>query len=114
MMIYHITSRDAWHQAQLARSYSAPSLATEGFIHASTHQQIVDTANRYYQGKEGLVILEIDTDLLASPLRFEEAPGLGQQFPHIYGLLQVAAVARVLDFSPQADGRFQMPIQLAE
>ena len=57
MIIYHITSRTAWEAAQAAGEYSPDSLKTEGFIHASTGEQVADTANRFYHGQKGLVLL---------------------------------------------------------
>jgi uncharacterized protein (DUF952 family) len=37
--IYHITSKEAWQNAQAAGYYSHPSLETEGFIHCSEAHQ---------------------------------------------------------------------------
>ena len=34
-IIYHLTGREAWAEAQKADEYEAPSLAEEGFIHCS-------------------------------------------------------------------------------
>ena len=59
-LIYHITSRDAWQQAQAAGTYRGDTLATEGFIHTSTSAQVARTANRFYHGRAGLVLLAID------------------------------------------------------
>ena len=43
--IFHITTREAWRQAVAVGRYTAPSLDKEGFIHCSTHEQVVETAN---------------------------------------------------------------------
>lgn len=104
-LIYHITARETWENALQSGSYTADSLETEGFIHASTRQQIIATANRFYAGKHGLVVLEIASARVRSEIRYEAVPD-GELFPHIYGALDPAAVIRVLPFEPRADGTF--------
>ena len=89
----------------------------QGFIHASTREQIVETANRFYAGQDGLVLLCIDPAQLTAPLRSEAASNAGHRegaglFPHIYGPLNLDAVTRVLDFPCGLDGRFALPSAL--
>ena len=43
-LLLHITERAAWARAQAEGRYTAPSLDSEGFIHASTPAQVVATA----------------------------------------------------------------------
>jgi uncharacterized protein (DUF952 family) len=104
-VIYHITTPAAWQQAQVEGSYRADSLATEGFIHASTAQQIAATANRFYDGRSDLLLLEIDEERLNAELKYEEGMP-GQLFPHIYGPLNLDAVVEVRPFTPGEDGIF--------
>lgn len=115
MIIYHITSRAAWEAAQAAGEYSPDSLKSEGFIHASTGEQVVDTANRFYHGQKGLVLLQIDTDRLISRVRFDPVVESGgeNQFPHIYGALNPDAVINVIAFEPDERGNFALPADLA-
>lgn len=35
-----------------------------------------------------------------------------EQFPHIYGSLNVDAVLKVLDFEPREDGLFELPKEI--
>lgn len=111
MHIYHITSQSDWEAALTMGQYTAPSLLTEGFIHASTREQVVDTANRYYHGQYGIVLLVIDPEKTAPEIRYEAVELRGQtvHFPHIYGPLNLEAVAEVIAFPPGEDGVFQMP-----
>ncbi len=102
----HITHRETWLKAQETGSYTADSLASEGFIHCSTPAQIVDTANRYYKGVRGLLLLEIDAAKLKSPVRWENLVGGTDLFPHIYGPLNLDAVLRTIPFEPGPDGIF--------
>ena len=106
--IYHITSEEAWLSQKNDPAYRGDTLESEGFIHCSTRDQVAATANRYYRGVHGLVLLEIDAHSLASPLRYEQVPGVGS-FPHIYGPLNRDAVTQVFRFEPGLDGSFTFP-----
>jgi uncharacterized protein (DUF952 family)/protein associated with RNAse G/E len=105
-LICHLTTKDAWVEAVHTKDYRHPSLKAEGFIHASTPDQTVATANRYYGGRTDLALVCIDTDRLASELRWEAAPSVGQEFPHIYGPLNLDAVTQALEFRPDEHGIF--------
>lgn len=104
--IYHITALKDWEKAIEDGSYSADTLAVEGFIHASTKAQVLDTANYLFVGKPGLVLLKIDSNKVAAEIKYEVAPN-GLKFPHIYGSLNLEAVCKVINFSPDADGIFR-------
>ncbi len=111
--IFHITSREQWAQAEQSGSYQADSLNSEGFIHCSTSDQVVKVANAYYPGQTGLVLLCVDTDNLQSEVRYEDASGVhfepGEQFPHVYGPVNVGAVVKVIAWEPGPDGQFMVP-----
>jgi uncharacterized protein (DUF952 family) len=113
--VFHITDRAAWNEALSRGEYRAPSLETQGFIHASTRDQVVETADRFYRGRGGLVLLCIDTSRLRADLRYEppDMPGRDEGtsglFPHLYGPLNLDAVSRIIDLPPGADGRFALP-----
>jgi uncharacterized protein (DUF952 family) len=111
MPIYHITARTDWEKALQAGEYTAPSLGKEGFIHASTFEQVAGTANLLFHGMPGLVLLVIETPKLIVPLRFDPVTAHGgvMEFPHIYGPINLSAVVDVLDFSPDKDGTFNTP-----
>jgi uncharacterized protein (DUF952 family) len=106
--IYHITTAAAWAEAQAAGAYSADSLATEGFIHFSTSEQLLWVAERFYRGLAGLLLLTVDTERLTAELRFEESEP-GRQFPHLYGPLNLDAVIATQPFTPNRDGSFTLP-----
>lgn len=108
MIIYHITSGSEWQKALQDGQYSAPSLSQEGFIHASTGEQVAGTANLFFQGQRELVLLVVDTSRLLVEVRFDavHAHGIEQFFPHIYGPINLDAVVEVLEFRPSSDGQF--------
>lgn len=94
-IIYHVTTSEEWNQAKKKGSYEAASLPVEGFIHCSEASQVKGVLERYFAGKNNLVKLVIDTDKLTSPLKYELAPSINENFPHVYGPLNVDAVVSV-------------------
>jgi len=116
-MILHIVARADWESALARGIYAPPSLDAEGFIHFSTKPQILHTANRFYRGKTGLVILCIDESRLEAAPRYEPPDSaLGETtadlFPHLYRPLNLDAVVSVIDFPCCADGTFELPAAL--
>lgn len=107
--IFHITKRDEWERAKREGTYQTPSLASEGFIHCSTSEQVVRTANRLFRGQMGLMLLEIDTNKTKPEIKYENCEGGEELFPHIYGPLDPNSVVRVMALEPAADGNFAMP-----
>ena len=94
-MIYHVISELDWQKAVKEGSYSADSLAIEGFIHSSKEEQVKGVLERYYQNKTNLLLLHIEESKLTSPLKFETALSVNEEFPHIYGKLNLDAVINV-------------------
>lgn len=117
-MIYHLTSRQAWSKAQQRGEYRAESLESEGFIHCSTESQILPVANTFYKAQQDILLLEIDPSRLTSELRWEPPsggappPGVpeGDVFPHIYGLINLDAIAKVYDLEANPDGSYKLPV----
>ncbi|THJ74743.1 DUF952 domain-containing protein [Candidatus Frankia alpina] len=124
-MICHLVGRTAWSVG--AAGYRPTSLGTEGFIHFSTPGQIVGTANRFYAGRDDLLLVVVDPERLTAPLRWEPpaavapaapapaalvaASGLatGELFPHLYGPIDAGAVVAVIPFPPGSGGTFSVP-----
>jgi uncharacterized protein (DUF952 family) len=46
----------------------------------------------YYQNQSDLIKLHIDENKLTAPLKYELAPSVNEEFPHIYGKLNLDAV----------------------
>ncbi|MBI3802462.1 MAG: MEKHLA domain-containing protein [Nitrospirae bacterium] len=112
-LIFHITRRDAWEKAQGEGEYRPPSLAAEGFIHCSTPQQVISTANRIFYGQPGLILLGVDPTRVDAEIRYENTEGGSELFPHLYGALRPEAVTQVVDFPPGTSGRFILPETLS-
>ena len=116
--IYHIATRADWQQALgdgvYTRSSVDRTLAEEGFIHASQESQVARTANKFYRDVPGeLLLLVIDTDLVAAEVRYEDVPGAELPFPHIYGPLNTDAVLAAVPLTAGTDGTFAFPPEAA-
>jgi uncharacterized protein (DUF952 family) len=96
--IYHITSAVQAAAARESGQYIPEGFAREGFIHCSYRHQISGVVSRLFQGRTGLVLLEIDPSKLDCAVINENLEGGSELFPHIYSHLPMSAVVRVLEF----------------
>jgi uncharacterized protein (DUF952 family) len=111
--IFHIAGQDKWQDALENGAYAAESLDKEGFIHFSTGRQLLRTANKFYFGRQDVVLLEVNPRKLAAELHYEPIED-GEEFPHLYGPLNLDAVTSVMKFSPDEGGAFSWPAALAK
>ena len=109
--VFHITERTSYAAALESGSYEADTLESEGFIHCSTREQVLRTAERFFAGRTGLVLLCIEAVRLGDRLRYEAADG--ESFPHCYGPIPLEAIPAVIAFPCENDGRFALPEELA-
>jgi uncharacterized protein (DUF952 family) len=93
--IYHITTAKEWEIAQQKGIYEADTLASEGYMHCSTEEQVQGVLERYYADRVNLVKLTINKEKVERPLIFELAGSINEVFPHIYGALNLDAVENV-------------------
>ncbi|MBY0422280.1 MAG: DUF952 domain-containing protein [Parvularculaceae bacterium] len=105
--VYKIVSAADWARAK-ATGIVAPSPVDvrDGYIHLSDPGQTLETADRHFADAADLVALEIPAERIAAALRYEPAPKRGALFPHLYGPLRSADVARVRPLR-RVDGAFQ-------
>jgi uncharacterized protein (DUF952 family) len=118
-----MTTQKDWENAQFKGEYTAPSLLTDGFIHCSTIKQTAGTANLFFRGQNGLILMCIDEKKLKSECKYEDpAGGTGEHndpridnlFPHIYGPINNSAVIKVINFPPDENGFFKLPKELTK
>ena len=76
----------------------------DGYIHLSTAEQVLDTANLHFADAPDLLALEIPLAPIAAMVKFERAPKRGEDFPHLYGVLRREHVSRVLRLMRSDDG----------
>ncbi|MFT4719118.1 MAG: hypothetical protein ACI9SB_000281 [Candidatus Azotimanducaceae bacterium] len=91
------------------QTYVPGGFAAEGFIHCCWPNQLAGVIDRYYQGREDLVLLDLDLNAIGATL-VEEDPGSGEKFPHLYGPIPLSAItarrALVLDSQNNVDLAF--------
>jgi uncharacterized protein (DUF952 family) len=110
-VILHIALRDEWEGAVAAGTAYVPGRYTrDGFVHCSSPAQVLGPADALFRSRSDLVLLVIDPARLGA--RVIEEPGdpdSTETFPHVYGPINLDAVARVIAFAPGPDGRFSLP-----
>lgn len=113
MRIFHATTLAEWEAAVAAGSYRrstrGASLDEVGFIHLSDAEQLPRVADFLYRNAdEPLVVLELESDkVLATGARLVwEDGGAGEDFPHLYGPIQLPSVLSVRPAGFGADGAF--------
>jgi len=111
-IILHITTRHEWEAALKQGFYKPETFEMEDFIHCSTSEQIVDTANTFFNDEPDLVLLCINTEKVKGNIVYENLVGKEKQFPHIYAPLNTDAVERVIDYHPASDGHFKYPEEI--
>ena len=77
-------------------------------MHCSEADQVAEVANVRFRGREDLVLLWIDPQRVRAEIKYEDASDGSGTFPHIYGPLDIDAVARVTAYR-ERDGAFQPP-----
>ena len=91
-LIYKITPRGPWQEAERRRRYrGSPVDREDGFIHFSTESQVAETAAKHFAGQADLLLVAVDAEALGEKLKWETSRG-GALFPHLYGSLPLTAV----------------------
>ena len=89
---FKILTAAQWAQFQAEGVFTgAPIDVADGYIHLSTADQCDETLAKHFAGQAGLVIVEVDLAALGDTIKWEASRG-GALFPHIYGMLPMAAV----------------------
>ncbi|TKJ35902.1 GNAT family N-acetyltransferase [Blastococcus sp. CCUG 61487] len=100
-MLLHLVEPAAWRAALRSGAVRPASLESAGFVHLSTPDQVHLPARALFPGRRDLLLLVVDPEWLADPVRFE--PGRpddppGMRFPHLYGPLPASAVVAVVPY----------------
>ena len=107
--IFHICKRSEWEAAVVTGVYSGSSQdLSDGYIHFSTQDQIIESAAKHRAGQGDLVLVTVDASRLGEALTWESARNQ-DLFPHLYGHLDLSAVLRVDDLPLGEDSRHVFP-----
>ncbi len=108
-IIYKITTRDLWAQAEKAGSFGgAPVDIADGYIHFSTATQVRATAAKHFAGQSDLLLASVDAEALGDTLKYEVSRS-GDLFPHLYAPLPLSAVIKVERLPLGPDGYHIFP-----
>ena len=102
--VFHIAEARVW--ADRGDFYTPEAFAAEGFVHLSTAKQVLATAQRYYAGRDDLLLLAIDVSCLETELVYENLLGGTDLFPHYYAEVPCAAVIGCEPLHLHDDGQF--------
>lgn len=105
-MIYHLLLPADWEKALSTGIYRPASLKSEGFIHLSTYDQTIPTAEIYFTGFQELVVLELSEKKLKPKLKWEKSRD-DQEFPHYYGSLPLELVENTRMLIRNRDGSWE-------
>ena len=111
-MIYHMCQADELQETKLHGFCQPSGYRKDGFIHFSKKEQICATAERFYKGAQDLVLMEVDETRFPERIIFEKDERTQQVFPHLYALLPLSEIIRIIPFPPNADGSFSIPVGL--
>ena len=84
--LYRVVSLEDWEETQkLGRVPRCGSDERDGFVHLSTEETFIETANLYFEISESPLALEIDPEHLGNDLKWERVASRGDvAFPHLY------------------------------
>ena len=103
-LVYKLLDGAAWRAAQAAGAFDGSEVDhRDGYIHFSAGDQVQETARRYFQGADGLMLVSVDAEALGSALKWEPSRG-GALFPHLYGALPMTAVVAARPVALDAAG----------
>ena len=111
--IYKIVRTGDWIDAEKAGVFKGSADdARDGFVHFSAAHQVRATAERYFRGQADLVLVAADAALLGEALKWEPSRG-GDLFPHLYGPLEMSAIAWTKPLPLGPDGRHCFPDEIS-
>ncbi len=95
--VYRLASPEEWFAAEETGVVPTREIdKRDGYIHLSTREQALSTANIHFADAKELMALEIPLSTIAEQVKFELAPKRGEAFPHLYGVLRREHVRRAI------------------
>lgn len=95
----YVLAREAdWRAAQRLGYWHTAALENEGYIHAASHEQVPAVFARRFGDVDKVFLLKLDEASLVDFLRWDAHPRTGELYPHIYCVVPLASVERVIDW----------------
>ena len=83
MKVYRIIHKELWDTIE-DEIPLAPIDIQDGYIHLSTIDSVLETANLYFPKDKALVVLVFDSECFGETLKWEYVASRGMEFPHVY------------------------------
>jgi uncharacterized protein (DUF952 family) len=96
--VYILARTEDWQRALQWGYWQTPSLASQGFIHAASHEQVPQVFAKHFAGQHSICLLQLDEASLVDYLHWDAHPETGELYPHIYCAIPLASVERVLSW----------------
>lgn len=104
--VYKIMGAAEWAEAMKDGDVPRAGVdVSDGYIHLSAEDQVLETARLHFAGRDDLVAAKFDTDDLGGALKWEASRG-GALFPHLYADLPAAKAVGARRLLRNADGSF--------
>lgn len=110
-LIYLLMNPPDFDRATAAGEWDPPSRAAEGFVHASPADQLTRVANKHYAAFDEVVVVALALDRVRPEVVWE--PATGGLYPHIYGPVNLDAVAGTERVRKGSDGMYVIAPQLS-
>ena len=95
--IYRLATPQEWEQTQITGYAPLRDIdVKDGYLHLSTRDQVLETANLYFADVPSVLVMEIPAAPLGDALKYELAPKRGELFPHLYARLEKDKVSQVI------------------
>ena len=83
MKVYRIIHKELWDTIE-DEIPLAPIDIQDGYIHLSTIDSVLETANLYFPKDKALVVLVFESECFGDTLKWEYVSSRGMEFPHVY------------------------------
>lgn len=105
--LFHLSEAESF-----AIDHEPASLKTEGFVHLSSADQVLRTAERWFQSASSLKLLVLEQEALGDKLRWEDLYQHGEEFPHLYGAIPSESMVAAAVLQRDPSGHFFWPTVL--
>lgn len=105
--LFHLSDAQDFHI-----NLTPASLEAEGFVHLSSADQVLRTAQRWFAHTDQIKLVLLSEKELGTDLVWEDTHGHGEEFPHLYAPIPAKAIAGIICLNRDTDGQFKWPENL--
>ncbi|HEX5278901.1 MAG TPA: DUF952 domain-containing protein [Micropepsaceae bacterium] len=110
--VYKLFRQSEWHEAARTGLFTGSADdRRDGFIHLSAASQVRGTFEKYFAAEREPVLAGFDADSFGAALKWEISRN-GEQFPHLYGVLDLARALSVSRISRDRSGAPAFPTEI--